>query len=104
LTEKITNERLIYTVSEVCKLNRDDLTDRRKEMVVDKLVNDMNAVILQNNDNQEIMNIKIQGLLDAFIAASYRETEEFTVFRKYLVTHFLKEIVSAVLGKLTDEN
>ncbi len=101
LTEQITNERLIYTVSEACKLDRKDLTDRRKEIVVDKLVQDINAVILKNKNNQEVMQTKIQGLIEVFIATSHRETEEFTVFRKYVITHFLQKILLKTLSEIS---
>jgi len=96
LTEQITNERLLYTEA-ICKLNRKPLIDRRKEIVIDKLLKYINAIVLKNADNKEVLNYKIQGIIEAFVSVSQCESEEFTVFRKYVVEHFLEKIIKGVI-------
>lgn len=93
IMENSDSPRGITTIEE-CGLNRTDLVDRRKGKF-DELINSINAYLFieQYDDTAKK---KAMVVIEQFINSSKNPKKDFLAFRRYVLTHLLRDSINIV--------
>jgi len=87
-----TNIRAKYTIR-TCGLDRKRLNERRRDEVIDNLIEQINDTILEYSENPTAQQEKIAWLIDQFAKDAYNERNEFLAYRRYVLNNLIRTII-----------
>jgi len=92
------NIRGKYTIK-TCGLNREKLSTRRKELVVDDFIKKLDDIIFITHEDIEKCLIEIDKLINDFAKESKNQKKEFLAFRRYLLKNIFPQIIIQKMNK-----
>jgi uncharacterized protein (TIGR02646 family) len=92
IAENQISNKKILTAIRTCKLNRQTLVEQRNR-VVKELVEKLRDIIHRNHSDKEKAKRDIYSEIDFFIKKSQQDRTDFTIFRKYIIKIFLRELL-----------
>ena len=90
------DDRRFYYTIRTCQINRAKLNQRRKELLGD-LRRDLKAEFFKYTDIND-QRIAVRAILDKFRTDSEDINKEFLAFRRYVLTHWIKEEILAIIN------
>jgi len=87
------NDRVQYTIT-ICKIDRTYLNKRRENLYLNDFEQKIISRIREYNRGEKSAKIKLRGFIEDFIKDSENPVKEFISFRKYIIKHWLKELIA----------
>jgi uncharacterized protein (TIGR02646 family) len=98
------DDRVIYTINEVCNLNREELIQKRVSILNDFISSVNGYIFLMENENELKNNVKLFIPIVKDFKNKCNKTEEFYSFRYFILNHieifFEDEKIQKILKKL----